>query len=244
MIGIAPFFPKKVLTYIVDSCSLVLLVSGTIGVPRVRGLHTARTAPMASLPNCLARTASHTTDTNGNYFTNQETFTMTKKSINTESQTVVFDFGDDTIETFDLTAVTPEIMVQLALHGASQKIGDSYAGAKAACAESDIDPVDYAIGQVQGVIKQLLEGDWTVRTPGGQTVTDLANALAEAVGCPLEDAIARLTDADAEDKKALRAHPDIAAVLARIKSERAAKKAAEAEAKAGSGPDLSEFMAA
>ena len=169
---------------------------------------------------------------------------MTKKAINTESKTVTFDFGDETFETFDLSGVSDEIVTQLALHGASQKIGDSYAGAKAACAETGIDPTDYARGQVQGVIGQLLAGDWTVRTPGGQTVTDLANALSEAVGCPLEDAISRLADADADDKKALRAHPDIAAVLARIKSERAAVKAATAEAKAGTGPDLSEFMSA
>ena len=169
---------------------------------------------------------------------------MTKKAINTEAKTVTFDFGDESQELFELAKVSEDIVIQLALHGASQKIGDSYAGAKAACAESEMDPTEYAKAQVQGVIGQLLAGDWTVRTPGGQTVTDLANALAEAVGCPVEDAIERLTDADADDKKALRAHPDIAAVLARIKSERAAAKAKTAEAKAGSGPDLSEFMAA
>ena len=50
MIGIARFFPKKVLTLIAIARSLVLLVSGAIGAPRVRGLHPARTALIASRP--------------------------------------------------------------------------------------------------------------------------------------------------------------------------------------------------
>lgn len=169
---------------------------------------------------------------------------MTKKAISTEAKTVTFDFGDETTEVFDLSEVSEDIVVQLALHGASQKIGDSYAGAKAATEDSEMDPTDWSKSQVQGVIAQLLAGDWTVRTPGGQTVTDLAKALSEAVGCPESEAIERLSGADADEKKALRVHPKIAAVLARIKSDRATAKAAAAEAKADDGPDLSEFMTA
>jgi len=170
---------------------------------------------------------------------------MPKKSVNVESKSVTFEFDDDGENiVFDLANVSDEIVIQLALHGASQKGGDSYAGAKKASEDLNVDPNEWSRSQVEATIAQLVAGDWTTRTPGGQTVTDLANALSEAVGCPLEDAIARLADADADDKKALRAHPDIAAVLARIKSERAAAKAEAAEAKAGSGPDLSEFMAA
>jgi len=170
---------------------------------------------------------------------------MAKKSTDVEAQTVIFDFGDGRVETFQLSDMSEEMLVQLALHGASQKIGDSYASAKKTCEDTGADPTDWSQAQAAGVIAQLLASDWTVRVAGTSAVTDLATALAEAVeGCSIEDAVARLADADADDKKALRKHPDIAAVLARIKSERAAAKLVQAEAKAGSGPDLSEFMAA
>ncbi len=172
---------------------------------------------------------------------------MAKKTVDLKSQVVTFDFGEDAdgnprIETFLLSECSDEMKIQLALHGASQKGGDSYASAKKTCEGTEVDPTEWAQQQAAGVIKQLYEDDWSVRTPGTATATDLATALAEAASCTMDEAIARLADADADDKKALRKHPDIAAVLARIKSERAAAKAATAEAKAGTGSDLSEFM--
>ncbi len=168
---------------------------------------------------------------------------MAKKSTDVENKTVTFNFGDG-IESvvFDLTDMTDEMLIQLALHGASQKIGDSYASAKAQTDGTEIDPAEWSRGQAAGVVAQLLASDWTVRVAGTSAVTDLAQALSEAVGCSIEDAVARLGDADADDKKALRKHPDVAAVLARIKSERATARLAQAEAKAGTGPDLGEFM--
>lgn len=168
---------------------------------------------------------------------------MTKKVVDTEAKTVTFTFDDGNVETFDLSKVSEAMLIQLALHGASQKGGDSYAGAKAATADSDIDPAEWSWEQVRTVIKQLYNDEWTVRTPGsGGAVTDLANALAEVVGCPIEDAVAKLADSDADQKKALRAHPQIKAVLERIKLERQKAKAAKAAAAGDSGPDLSEFM--
>jgi len=169
---------------------------------------------------------------------------MAKKSIDVENQTVTFDFGDGRVETFTLSGISDEMKIQLALHGASQKIGDSYASAKSQTEGTEIDPSDWSQGQAAGVIAQLLADDWTVRAAGTSAVTDLATALAEAADCSVDEAVTRLVDADADEKKALRKHPGIAAVLARIKSERATAKLAQAEAKAETGSDLSDFMAA
>ena len=171
---------------------------------------------------------------------------MARKSVDTEKQTVNFDFGEG-IESvhFAIADCSPEMVIQLALHGASQKIGDSYASAKSAVAETDIDPAAWSASQAVGVVSQLYNDDWTVRSAGTAAVTDLATALAEAVdGVDLEAATARLVDASKEDKAALRQHPAIAAVLTRIKAERATAKAATAAAKAETGDDLSGFMEA
>src|SRR5690606_1991871 len=59
--------------------------------------------------------------------------------------------GEPNTIMFDLSKVTPSMLRMLALHGARQKIGDSYAGAK----ESGEDPVDYATAAILDTIKQL-----------------------------------------------------------------------------------------
>lgn len=165
---------------------------------------------------------------------------MAKKSIDVEAQSVTFDFGDGRVETFKLAGMSDEMKIQLALHGASQKIGDSYASAKAQTDGTEIDPADWSQQQSAGVIAQLLADDWTVRSVGGATETDLMVAFAQVTGKDL------VADLDKDQKAALRKHPKIAAVLARIKSERADAKAA-ASAKAAEGHDtesLEDFAAA
>ena len=84
---------------------------------------------------------------------------MPKKSSmgdNFASKTVVFTMEAPEGEvgekfTFDLSKVSPDNVIRLALHGASQKIGDSYAGAK----DSGEDPVAYAKAAIADTIKQL-----------------------------------------------------------------------------------------
>ena len=156
---------------------------------------------------------------------------MTKKTVDAEAGTINFSFesGDDI--QFDMSKLSPEIIAKLAIHGASQKLGDSYAGAKKACEGSEIDPADYARGQVNGVIEQLIAGDWTVRTgAGGPAVTDLAKALAEATGNNEDEWAERLADATADEKKELRKHPAVKAAMDRYRAERAAAKAAQSAA--------------
>ena len=169
---------------------------------------------------------------------------MAKKQVSLEEGTVTFDFedGKDKVA-FSLDDMSDDIIRALALHGASQKIGDSYASAKKVSEETGVDANEWSRSQAESVIKQLTDGDWTVRTPGAGGVTDLAKALAEATGSTVEAAVERLTDASDDEKKGLRKHPAIAAILARIRRERAEAKEKELAGKSDSGPDLAEFMA-
>lgn len=166
---------------------------------------------------------------------------MARKTIDVVAQTVVFDFDEAGTVGFELSRCTPEMVIQLALHGLSQKAGDAYAGAKAATDGTAIDPNVWAMQQAADTIEQVYAGNWTVRTPGaGAAISDLARALAEVMPDVTEaEAAERLSEASKEDKAALRKHPAVKAVLERIKAERATAKAAAAEAAAGSAQPLS-----
>ena len=72
--------------------------------------------------------------------------------------TVTFNFADDETLVFNLDSVSPEMQKQLALHGASQKIGDSYSG--------KMSPAE-ARGLAQKTIDKLVEGNWKTPSAGG-----------------------------------------------------------------------------
>ena len=165
---------------------------------------------------------------------------MAKKIVNVENQTVVFQFDNAGEVTFDLAKCSDEMKLQLMLHGASQKIGDSYASAKSATADLDIDPAEWSREQAAAQVQNLYDGDWTVRGTGtGTGVTDLAVALAEASGQPLEECVEVLATKDKDEKAALRKHPAIEAILARLRRERAEAKEKKASAAAKDAPSLS-----
>ena len=158
---------------------------------------------------------------------------MTKKIIDLENRTVTWEISPDHSEVFEYDRCSDEMKIRLGLHGASQKGGDSYAGAAGAIEDTDLTLEEFISSAVKGVIDQLYNDDWTVRaTGGGPRVTDLAVALAEAYAVDVADAVAKVADMDADQKKAVRKHPAIAPILDRIRAERAAKKAAESQAKA------------
>lgn len=171
---------------------------------------------------------------------------MTKKAYDMETGIVTFDFENGRNYEVNVDELPDSIKRQLMLHGASQKLGDAYASAKTATEDTDESVEDYAERRVKEVHAELSDGNWGVTRGGGGAgrVTDLARALAEVLGCPIEDAVARLEDCEKDEKAGLKKHPQIAEVLARYRAERAAKKAKELEAKAASAeaPDLSAFM--
>lgn len=143
---------------------------------------------------------------------------------NTDLLKISFTTGQD-LEV-SLAEIPPEIVHRLALHGLSQKVGDSYAGCE----------VDEAFDKASAVVSDLKEGNWSTRvaTGGSPRSTQLAQALADATGKTLDEAAAVLEPMDDEQKKDLRKHPQIKACLAQI---RAAKAAADAEKAAGEAVD-------
>lgn len=140
---------------------------------------------------------------------------------------IQFKFEDSTEQTVDLNSLSDEVKFRLMVHGASQKIGDSYAGAK-----SEPKPVDFAKTSVAETIKQLIDGLWRVTSPGGPRVTDLAIAYATVMGETQENAVELIGTLTDEEVKALRNKPKIKAALLGIAAKRATEKAAAAQAAA------------
>jgi hypothetical protein len=154
---------------------------------------------------------------------------MAKKASKTvEGNVLTVDFVDDTQVSCDLTKLPDEIKTQLALHGLSQKVGDSYAGA---------DSIEAARAAAQRVVDDLIAGRWTAQRAGGgggPRVTQLAEALARVATASadlpdmsIEEAVEVVSDMEDEQKKALRANAAIKAAMAEIKLERAKKEASE-----------------
>lgn len=173
-----------------------------------------------------------------------------KKKADEVANVINWDFGNgkaaegdqpgtpSTTARFELARVNEVMKTRLALHGASQKIGDSYANAKEAS-----DPIAYAIEACNDTIAQLYAGEWSQgRTGDGiKRSSDLATALhrvSVAQGKPkTEEAwTAYLATLDDAAKKALRAKPAIAVMLLEITAERAAEKLRKAKEAAAATP--------
>lgn len=162
-----------------------------------------------------------------------------KKLIDTAANTITFDFGDGTKEVFELSKVSPETSIRLALHGASQKIGDSYASAG-----KSPDPLAYAKQASRETVAQLYAGDWEVRGQGEgiKRASDLATALHlvskdQGKERSVEAWTAYLAKKTDEEKAGIKAQKAVQAKILQIQAERAAeraKAAAEAAAKAQS----------
>ena len=81
-----------------------------------------------------------------------------KKVSKTVSDTAVtFEFATGEVEEVSPSDLPAEIQKQLILHGLSQKLGDSYSGEDA----------DKCHAIFSGVLKNLVEGNWSARSGGG-----------------------------------------------------------------------------
>jgi hypothetical protein len=110
------------------------------------------------------------------------------------------------------------------MHGASQKLGDSYASAKGSVADG--------VASLKRTIDTLTSGNWTAGRSDGETkprTTELAQALAEIKGVDIATAQAAVENADEDKRKAWRGHPKVKAVIASIRAAKAAAKLAKAE---------------
>lgn len=174
---------------------------------------------------------------------------IAKKIADFENGNVNFEFADGSTFNAALTELNEDIINRLALHGLSQKLGDSYAGAG-----GEDDPVEYAKEALAGVYESLKEGNWTQRTGGtaGPRVTLLAEALHRATGRDLEECSSMVNDLRVaagdgdEDAKAkldaIKNHPQVKAAQSEIRAERAAAKAAKDAESSADAPDLGSLL--
>lgn len=147
-----------------------------------------------------------------------------EKEFDEETMTVSFSFGNGTTLELDLTKLSAEMQKRLMLHGALQKIGDSYAGAKGNFAEG--------IAAAKSVIDQLLNGVWKAARGEGEgkpRLSELAEAIARIKGVPVERAYAAVEKASDEQRKQWRSNAKVKAEIARIRAEKAAKELEEAQ---------------
>lgn len=153
-----------------------------------------------------------------------------KKTPIPEKQAVEFAFANGVTHTISMADFQAEQQSQLGSYGISQKFGDSYAGAESP---------DEAVETFLATVEQVKSGEWTVRRGGGGAarITMLVEALARVTGKTEEEAQAKIATLDDDEKKDLRTHPQIAAVLEEIKLDRQKAKLEKAkEAAADAAP--------
>ena len=140
------------------------------------------------------------------------------KDYDLDTGIVYFSFGNGKTLEFDTNRASEEIRKTLLLHGASQKIGDSFAGAKG----------NFALGlqSAQDVIDQLYSGAWKAGRGEGEArprLAELAEAIARIKSVDLERATAAVEKATDEQRKAWRLNGKVKLAIAEIRAEKAAK---------------------
>jgi hypothetical protein len=139
-----------------------------------------------------------------------------KKDWDPDTQEVFIEFGNGTKLALDCKQLNEEMRVSLMLHGAAQKIGDSYAGVKGNFAEG--------IENAKGVISQLLAGEWTGGGDEGRPrLAELAAAIARIKGTDPEKTLAAVEKASDDQRKAWRSNAQVKAVIAQQRAEKAQK---------------------
>lgn len=141
-----------------------------------------------------------------------------KKTYNDETGVVEIKFSDPsgTVVSLDTNQCNEEVRMLLMLHGASQKIGDSYAGVKGNFVEG--------INNAKAIVQQLLSGEW--RATGeerGPRLAELAEAIARVKGAPVEKAMAAVEAATDEQRAAWRSNPQVKSAIAQNRAEKAQK---------------------
>lgn len=144
---------------------------------------------------------------------------IAKKEI--EGSNIILKFSDDTELVCDVNSLSDEIKHHLMMHGASQKIGDSYSGEK---------DVSVARTKAEKTVQNLIAGEWKAQREGGGggRISDLAKALAAVAGVELSQAVEKIMEMDKDAKKELRAHPKIKLELIKLQQQKAEEELAEA----------------
>jgi hypothetical protein len=132
---------------------------------------------------------------------------------------VTLAFADGVKLVAQLANIPQDIVNRLALHGLSQKLGDSYASAgEKGWSISD------CRDEAQRVLDNLIGGVWAAKG-GGTGVTILAEALARVAGKAIDEAVDVITGLSDDQRKALEKDARIKAAMLDIKAERAKERA-------------------
>lgn len=144
---------------------------------------------------------------------------VAKKDYDTENASFSIVFSNGQKREVTITDLPSEIQLNLALHGLSQKLGDSYASVKG--------NVELAIEKFDAVLKQLAAGEWAAKREGegSSKVTELAEAIARIKNVPIEKANAAVAKATDEQIKGWKANSSVKAMIAQIRAEKAQKRA-------------------
>ena len=130
---------------------------------------------------------------------------------------VEFTFANGVTLSADLRMLSTTIIERLALHGLSQKLGDSYASAN----EKGWS-VDECYDQAADVFNNLKLDNWAVSGGSGSNI--LSEALSRLTGKTVEECVTAISILSDDNRKALEKRPDVKAMVLTIKAERAAAK--------------------
>lgn len=141
---------------------------------------------------------------------------------------VEFKFSDGETVVVKLEDLNEVICARAAVHGLTQKLGDSYAGA---------DNLRDAKEKFHAVLESLKDGNWNSgrsNVGGG----DLLIAFVEATGKDEADCRELLAGMPAEQKRELRKHKAIVPIILRLSAERQQAKAEKLAKNAADAPSL------
>jgi hypothetical protein len=147
------------------------------------------------------------------------------KEFDWDSKTFIVSFIDGTDLRAEWDSFNDETKYRLGVHGLSQKVGDSYAGAK---------DVEEAKMLAKDTIEVLQKGGWGTRVSDGLgRVTLLAEALSRLTKVPVNEVRATLDTLDEDTVKSIRLDEQVKLMVSKIKTERLEAKAEKASAEGG-----------
>ncbi len=139
---------------------------------------------------------------------------IAKKLVTNEALT--FQWADESTTTVKFDDFSEDIRTRAMQHGFSQKLGDSYSGAKS---------VTEAKLMFDEVFVALMENDWNRK--GGASGGIWVEAMQKAAGATFEEALNAWNDLDDDAKKEVRKDVHVKQAKLELELERASKKASE-----------------
>lgn len=144
---------------------------------------------------------------------------IASKVLDFDSEAVEFTFQGMEPLAVALKDFSPEVQLHLALHGLSQKLGDSYSSAKGIVADAKV--------SFDQCLAQLKAGDWRASRGEGDSkprTTELAAAVARIKGIEIAEAAKLLEAMDDDQRKTLRSNDRVKAVITVLRAEKAQSK--------------------